>query len=256
MNNIIPAVDRTLDLLEALTRFPRGATQAELRQALGIPASTVYRILQTLLAHRWVSKSGGVYRPGAGLLVLGELCRGQLDMLDHAQTVLDELASRYDIACKLSLRRGAEQVTVRRAEPEGPVALTGQVGSSFPVIEGSVGAALLCGESDDAIRELARNCPVDLPEKRGPELVLRAVREVREQGWTINLRPNRWHIAAMSMPVRETSGSVTAALTLIGSAEDFAGRGRARLAQALRRAAETCAQYLVFNHQTGDLAGK
>ena len=241
MNNIIPAVDRTVELLETLTRFPRGATQAELQRTLSVPASTVYRILQTLLARRWVRKTpDGVYFPDAGLLPLCTACRESLGMLDRAQTVIDRLAADYDIACKLSIRRGAEQVTVRRAEPAGPVALTGRNGSSFPVIEGSVGAALLCGETAAAIRALAASCPVDLPEKRDPELILAAVREVRSRGWVLNLRPNRWNIAAMSMPVRDASGSVTAALTLIGTAADFAGKNRTRLAGALERAVRDC----------------
>ena len=44
----------------------------------------------------------------------------------------------------------------------------------------------------------------------------------------------------MSMPVRDASGNVTAVLTLIGTAADFAGKNRTRLAGALKRAVRDC----------------
>ena len=119
-------------------------------------------------------------------------------------------------------------------------ALTGQVGSSFPVIEGSVGAALLCEESESEILELAGECRADLPEKRDPELVLRAVRDVREKGYALNLRRNRWNIAAMSMPVRDAGGAVIAALTLIGTEDDFAAGRRKKQLSILEKAVHEC----------------
>ena len=48
MNNKIPAVEKTIALLELLAKLPEGATQAELKKELGISMSTAYRILQTL----------------------------------------------------------------------------------------------------------------------------------------------------------------------------------------------------------------
>lgn len=241
MNNRIPAVEKTILLMELLAKSPEGATQSELKRELAISMSTAYRILQTLLKHKWVRKNAdGVYMPDNGLLPLLCRFRDSMDILEQAQRVIDKVASAHEIACKLSIRRGSEQVTLLRAEPAGPFALTGQVGSSFPVIEGSVGAALLCEESEDEILELAGECRADLPEKRDPELVLRAVRDVREKGYALNLRRNRWNIAAMSMPVRNAGGSVIAALTLIGTESDFAPGRRKKQLSILEKAVHDC----------------
>ncbi|MGN0870970.1 MAG: IclR family transcriptional regulator C-terminal domain-containing protein, partial [Victivallales bacterium] len=106
----------------------------------------------------------------------------------------------------------------------------------------SVGAALLCGESDDEIMELIQECSTDLAEKQEPELVLKAVGEVRTKGYAVNLRRNRWNIAAMSMPVRDAEGSVIAAITLIGAESDFAGKRRSQLASVLKDAVRKCSE--------------
>ena len=50
MNNMIPAVDKTIQLLTRLSE--QESTQAELSRSLGIAMSTTYRILMTLQEHR------------------------------------------------------------------------------------------------------------------------------------------------------------------------------------------------------------
>ncbi|MBO4646587.1 MAG: helix-turn-helix domain-containing protein [Lentisphaeria bacterium] len=227
MNNTIPAVDKSVQLLLALAE--REMTQAELSAELGIAMSTAYRILMTLQAHCWVRKHpGGVYSLAEGLLGLTHGLSQEIALIEKAGAKVAEIAEKYQIACKISVRKDDRQLTCFRAEPPGPVALTGQSGSTFPLIEGSVGAALLAEESEATLASLVRTCEADIPEKRDPKLLYAAVREVRERGTVLNLRKNRWNIAAFSIPVHSPGGRVIAALTLIGSAEDFSGEKQRR----------------------------
>ena len=239
MNNTIPAVDKTIQLLEMLSG---GAySQSELSRTLEISMSSCYRILQTLLAHNWVEKNdSGVYTLSTGVLPLLKFFDRDLELLKKARAKVDEICLKHHIACKLSLRRGNEQVTDHRAEPAGPVALTGHSGSTFPLIEGSVGAALLGDDSDEQIAEAVRNCHAPIPEKEDPGLLAAAIDEVRRKGCVLNLRKNRWNIAAFSIPLRDTSGKIFAALTLIGNACDFEGGQREKWEQILKKAASEC----------------
>lgn len=239
MNNKIPAVDKTIQMLEMLSEG--SCTQGELSRSLKISMSTAYRILQTLLARNWVDKDdAGVYTLSTGLLPLCKAFDSDFEIIKRARQKVDEICSRYRIACKLSLRRGNEQLTDYRAEPPGPVALTGRSGSSFPLIEGSVGAALLADGSDEHIKALVEDCPVLIPEKEDPELLFQAIREVRQKGGVLNKRMNRWHIAAFSVPLRDRSGRIFAALTLIGRADDFADPKDQKWREILLAAASEC----------------
>lgn len=223
--NRIPAVDKTIQLLTALSE--KDFSQAELNEKLDISMSTAYRILMTLQAHRWVrKKAGGIYTLAEGLLPLTRGISDDVTLLEKIAAQLPALAEKHQIACKLSIRQEEEQLTFFRAEPPGPVALTGQPGSTFPLIEGSVGAALLADASEKEIRELIAACSADIPEKKEPELLFNAVREARCRGAVLNARPNRWNIAALSVPVRDHAGNVIAALTIVGCGEDFAGNKR------------------------------
>ena len=215
MNNGIPAVEKTVALLNYLSDRPEGATQAQLKKELGISMSTTYRILQTLLDSHWVRKRGdGVYLLGSGLLPILNRFRGGTKMLDHFQSIIDLIAREHEIACKISVRRGGEQLTLMRAEPEAPIALTGKTGSRFPVVEGSVGAALLCRDAEAQLRKLLADCPEGIPEKKDPELLFRGIEAVCRDGYVVNSN-NRWRITALSAPVCNADGSVFAALTFI-----------------------------------------
>lgn len=239
MNNMIPAVDKTVQMLEMLSGG--SFTQSELSRALGISMSSTYRILQTLLMRDWVRKVGaGGYVLSAGLLPVCKVFDCDLEIIKKARQKVDEICSRYHIACKLSLRRGNVQLTDYRAEPPGPVRLTGNAGSSFPVVEGSVGAALLADESDEHIAALLENCDVLIPEKADPRLLKCAIDEVREHNCILNLRKNRWNIAAFSVPLRDNTGRIFAALTLIGTADDFAGAKRQKWQDILFAAVAWC----------------
>ncbi len=240
MNNTIPAVEKTVHLLQALSR--KKYPQAELSRELKITMSTTYRILSTLRGHDWIRKEeDGSYALSGGLLPLLTHFRAEMERLEHAKKVVTRLSREYRIACKLSIRRDREQLTLFRAEPPGPVALTGQTGSTFPLIEGSVGAALLCGEPEETLRQLVRECEADIPEKKDPKLLFSGIAEIRKKGYALNLRKNRWNIAAMSMPLYGDDGrTVEAALSIIGSAEDFAGPKAEKLAGILRKAIDEC----------------
>ena len=234
MNNTIPAVDKTICFLQALAERPR--TQAELSADLGTAMSTAYRILTTLQSRDWVRKDGAVYSLSAGLLPLVRTFDPEMELLERAKIQADILSGRWNIACKLSIRRGAFQQTCHRAEPPGPFSLTGEIGSLFPIFEGSVGAALLADESEEAVRTLIGQSSMELPETAEPELVLDRIREVREKGTILNLHRNRWGIAAMSIPIRDRRGGVAAALTLIGARSDFSGRRRGEWNKVLKEA--------------------
>ena len=70
-NNTIPAVEKTLAILNRLGNSDGPMTRQALSRELGITQSTGYRILQTLLKYNWIRESrGNAYELGNALLPL------------------------------------------------------------------------------------------------------------------------------------------------------------------------------------------
>jgi len=236
-DNTIPVLKKALALLEALGASKEGLRQNEACARLGLSNSTAYRMFRTLLARGWVRKGGnGAYCLANGALAAFADISQAEERIEKARRIVHTLSAKIDMACKLSIRRGNEQVTIERAEPVGPYSVVSAVNSSFPVIEGSVGAALLADESREAILHLADGCKLDLLEKRQPETILQGIDSVRKTGYALNTNPNRWNVAAMSAPLRDAEGAVACALTIIGTKKDFSGKNRQRLAKELLNA--------------------
>jgi len=205
-----------LCVMEELAKSPLSLQElAEKCQASG---TTCYRAIQTLLAHGWIYRCGdGKYAISA---VFGRLAaQSGFLQLRRLQPLLEELARESNLAAKVSIREGESQVACLRAEAPGPIGVSLKAGTRFPVVEGTVGAALLCASPLAEIRGLCRKCDETL-EEHDEALVARRVRAVRERGWLFSGKVTRWGIQAMSAPLRH-GRIVFAALTLIGVPGSF-----------------------------------
>ncbi len=213
LNNSIPSVLAAAAAVERLAAEPDGVAQTALAKGLGLSTSTCYRILRSLAARGWVRKEGrGRWFLSGGLMPVAAALRGPLARLERARDVLQRLARTQRIGCKLSVRRGFEQVVAVRAEPEGPVQTTGREGSAFSVAEGSSGAALLADLADADARALFRAAP---PSKTGLAALLKSLADLRGRGWCARARILDWPLAALSTPIRDEHGAVFASLTFV-----------------------------------------
>lgn len=234
--NIIPAVDKALKMIGYLAEEARPAVQTELCKAADVTATTGYRIVQTLIRHDWVRKTqDGRYTLSLGMLDIWLKSSGLSFFFEQFQPILENLAKKTRLSCKLSIRSGNNQISVLRAESPDPFSISGKIRAKFPVVEGSVGAALLCKEPEDEIRALCAGCREDIEEKNKPELVLSRISEWKKKGFTFSAGKSRWHIEAMSVPVI-WKNHASAALTLLGNTEDFKKENMKKLCEALAEA--------------------
>ena len=249
--NLIPAVVKAVMLLERLGQSPRGATQAELRQELQLSPSTCYRLIQTLLATGWIRKiPDSRYDLAGGLLTAARKLLRQTANFETAQPLLERLAAATGLAVKLSVRQNDEQLTLLRAESPRPTAVSARAGCRFPLIEGSVGAALLACSAPEEIARLVRRCPEDIIEKQQPELIRKRLTALRDTGYCFNAVHNRWRIDALSVPVAGDGGGVAAALTLLGTDEDFRPELMPATVRALQNAAAELQQHIQQESQS------
>jgi len=239
--NIIPAVEKAVLLLERLGRNNGGATQAELAGELGITGSTCYRIIQTLQKYDWLRKTpGNRYELSGGMLSAAMKLVNPAARFERCQPLLDMLANRTGLSVKLSVRQGSEQITILRAESPRATSVSGRVGARFPVVEGSVGAALLCHAGEEEIQMLAKQCREAIREKDHPELIRERIEDLHRNGYCLNARLNRWKVDAMSIPLGKTSGQTEAALTLLGFDDDFPPERLDQLAAEMKKTGKAC----------------
>lgn len=242
--NTIPAVEKTLQMIECIGNSNVPLSRAELAKQLGITPTTCYRILQTLLEYDWISKEDTTrFRLGGGLLPVVRKLYDATSRYQKLQGALDRLAKETKLSSKFSIRRGIKQVTLLRGDPRTNVHVSGKVGGEFPLVEGSVGAVLLSQDLPEDIAELMIKCQDDIPESTDGKLLMRRILFFRKNGYVI-CDNNRWNVHAMSAAVYE-NGELNGALTLLGWEDDFRAGREKKLSQTLIKYAEECNDVLM-----------
>ena len=171
----IPVIDRMMEMLFVLEQRPEGATIRDFVDALRLPRTTVYRILNTLQRHDVVSRSSqGSYRLGPRLLGLAARSIGNAqgyDLATLAKPDLESMSAETGESCKISIIDGDDLVVIATAPGKREYALTVVPGQRLPLHAGAAGKTLLAylpeGEIDRRLRlTLGRYTPRTVTDPR------------------------------------------------------------------------------------------
>jgi DNA-binding IclR family transcriptional regulator len=82
----VPALQRGLEILEAVSQRPQGATFSELKTALAIPSASLARLLQVLHAQRFLTRGAdATWQLGPSLVRLGSIAADRNDLFSVAR---------------------------------------------------------------------------------------------------------------------------------------------------------------------------
>jgi IclR family acetate operon transcriptional repressor len=130
---LFQSVDRAIDLLFHLHEQPQARGVSELARALGLPKSTVHRLLQALARRGLVEQEGGRYAPGARLVGLGLGAQERDPVVGAARPVLDEEARALGETVFLMAPRSAGLVVLDKAEGAGFLRAAPRLGEAVPL---------------------------------------------------------------------------------------------------------------------------
>lgn len=218
-------MDKAVAVLQAVAGEPCGLT--ELCSRTGLPRATAHRLAVGLEVHRMLRRgSDGRWRPGAAL---AELAGGAVDpLLEAASTVLPKLRDVTGESVQLYRRDGMQRLCIASAEPPSGLRDTVPVGSALPMVAGS-GAKVLAAWADSATQRAV------LAEAVFGE---RTLLEVRRRGWAQSVAERESGVASVSAPVRDSHGSVVAAISVSGPIDRMGRRPGSRWAADLLAAAD------------------
>ena len=138
-------LDRGLRVLESLKDRPAGATASELAADLRLHRTVIYRLLNTMIEHRLITRGvGDRYRLSLGII---ELARAAIPNLqDAARPELTALANELELTAYLTVADAEDVVVVATVEPTNTdIHIAYRVGFRHPLVQGASGLAILSG---------------------------------------------------------------------------------------------------------------
>ena len=220
----IPVLKKSIAVLKLIAEGHGLTTTKALEQTLGVPHSTMYRMLQTFAQEDWVRQvENGQYELSFGLLpLLQPLVRHEL-LIETVRDPMLALSRDTGLTTKLSVRQGNFDITIFRAESPRSASVHVKMGGAFHLVIGASGAVLLSALEATARKRIIDAAPAECWRFQTRANVVRRINQITRTGACADAGSYRPTIFAISAPLHDCSGAVIAAITAIGFREDFDG---------------------------------
>ncbi len=216
---IVPALAQGLAALSLFSRDRVRLTAPDIAQELGLPRTSVFRMLHTLEAMGFVRREEDErhFRLGSALLGSGFAYLASLDFIEVAQSVLQNLRDKLDMSVHMAIRDGRDIVYVSRYAAQTTVRSSVTIGTRFPAHATIMGRMLLLDLSDFGLRELFPFEPFEKYSDQTP-LTLAALTALlsgdRERGYAATQSFFERGVSSVAAPVRNSSGAIAAAINV------------------------------------------
>jgi IclR family acetate operon transcriptional repressor len=177
----IRVIARAADILRILGQNPDGLSIREIGKSIGVPRSTVQRMVEALDKESFVisaSFNGGV-RLGPGLIALAGLAK-PFNVVEIAYPVIRQFAKDVGETVDLTVLDRDKMVVVDQAPGIHPLRAVSYVGGTLPLHCTATGKAVLAALPEEQLAKLSKTLKL---ERRTSNTILRWDKLERELEW-------------------------------------------------------------------------
>jgi DNA-binding IclR family transcriptional regulator len=234
-------LDKALRVLDAFGGTRERWTEADLRRHLGMPSSSLNRILRGLERAGYVLRDvAGSYRLGIGAVRLGDRARASLDLPGIVDAELRALAQATSELVLFAVAEPALGTALYIAAVDSPQRLrvTAELGTRVPLTAGATARSLLAF-APEALREQVLARPRE-PLAQGTLLNEAEIRGrldlIRANGWGISWQETFDGAWALAAPILDAGGNAPASIGVAAPISRHSGEVEEATRQALLRA--------------------
>jgi DNA-binding IclR family transcriptional regulator len=208
-----PALDKGLDILEALCQCENGLTQQEIAARLGRKLGEIYRMLNCLVQRNYVANYGNVYTITSKLFQLSHFHPPTYRLLTEAMPVMEELSRAISFPCDLRVYNSGVQTVIASIQPPSGLGFMTRVGSEIAVAPSASGLVLVAFQ-DSIITELRIQESLLNKSQREIEAFRTMLKKVATKGFA-SIQSNQYAgLHAISFPILDMNGNAIAAMTV------------------------------------------
>jgi DNA-binding IclR family transcriptional regulator len=219
-NYRVPGLERGLRILTEFSPREPVLGAPELSRRLGIPRTTVFRLLQTLESLGFLERADRDrnYRLGVAVLRLGFEFLSSLELTDLGLPLIEALRDATGLTTHIVIRDGRDVVFVAKAQSHAPVfsSVKVNVGTRLPAHATTHGHVLMGDLSLDELRALYPEKTLERFTKQTPATVEELYERVKDdavRGFAISESSFENGISVISAPVRNDTGRIAAVIT-------------------------------------------
>lgn len=238
----VQSLGRAFAILEEVACHRPGIGLAELSKLVGLHNSTTFHLAKTLVSLGYLrqERDSKRYRIGRPLFALAASALDEIEMVNVATPVLEDLSRETSESSHFAVRMGDAVVVIARTSGPGAFQLTDRVGVVRPAHCTALGKIILASfRSDQLSRFLDR---VELKPSTAKsitdrETLLREIAEVRRTGVAFDDGEFNPEVRCVAVPVADFTGKVVGALGISGPIWRLSNQALHSSAQVVQAAA-------------------
>jgi DNA-binding IclR family transcriptional regulator len=217
----VQSLGRAFAILEEVARHREGIGLSELSKLVGLHNSTTFHLVKTMVSLGYIrqEKDSKRYRVGRPLFALAASSLDEIEMVNVATPVLEDLARETGESSHFAVRMGDAVVVIARTSGPGAFQLTDRVGVVRPAHCTALGKVILASLRDDQLQRFLERVELKpSTEKSITEIavLLREIEETRRSGIAFDDGEFNLEVRCVAVPVMDFTGQIIGALGISG----------------------------------------
>src|ERR1700716_1839105 len=236
----VQSLGRAFAILEEVARDREGIGLAELSKLVGLHNSTTFNLAKTMVSLGYMrqERDSKRYRVGRPLFALAASALDEIEMVNLATPVLEDLSRETGESGHFAVRMGDSVVVIARTSGPGAFQLTDRVGVVRPAHCTALGKIILASLRPDQLKRFLERVELKPSTKKSitdPSALLREITEIRRDAIAFDDGEFNPEVRCIAVPVYNFTGDVIGALGISGPIwrmSDQVLKSRAKLVQA------------------------
>lgn len=214
------AVSRAIDIINLVAASRRPLALAEICRETGIPKTSAFSILHTLVAKNVLELSdenAKTFTLGLGLFETTLAALSGTDLQKASRPLLDELNALIGETVLFAVEDGGEMVFLDMLEGASHLKATVKLGARVSMHCSAIGKAVLAAMPEAALLEYLSNTTFERKTERtivGKAELMRELSATRERGFSIDDEENFLDVRCVGAPIYSRSNKVIAGISI------------------------------------------
>lgn len=222
----VPALERALAVLEAIANSRNGLALSDIVRQLKFPKSSIHCILLTFerLGYLQRSEITRRYMCGTKLMRIARTAMEGFTLREKATPLLRDLMRRTGQTVHLAILEPDQATLIAKVATVTAPRLATWIGKRVDVHCTAMGKCLLAWQPDEAFESIVRDSGLLRHNENTIVSISRLRRElarVREAGYAVDNEEEEIGMRCVGVPVFDSNGHVTVALSVSGTTEEI-----------------------------------
>jgi DNA-binding IclR family transcriptional regulator len=216
----VQSLGRAFAILEEVARHRDGIGLADLSKRVGLHNSTTFHLVKTMVSLGYIRQEKDKrYRVGRPLFTLAANCLDEIEMVNLATPVLEDLSRETGESGHFAVRIGDAVVVIARTSSPGAFQLTDRVGVTRPAHCTALGKMILASLQPEQLQRFLQRAELKPSTEKSitePAALLREIEEIRRSGIAFDDGEYNPEVRCVAVPVRDFTGQTIGALGISG----------------------------------------